>query len=244
MADTGGQGERLQKVLAAVGIASRRRAEELILAGRVAVNGVVVTRLGTRVGPEDRITVDGRPIERTPHYVYFMLNKPPGVLSTARDERGRRTVVDLVRSPVRVYPVGRLDAPSEGLILLTNHGELTHRLLHPRYAVPREYLVWVTPPAQEEQIERLRQGVQIDGWRTSPAEVRRGPSGALRMIIHEGHKRQIRLMCRAVGLTVTRLIRVRLGPLSLGGLRPGAWRELRPDEVAALLAAVHLAPGE
>lgn len=234
------EGERLQKVLAAAGVASRRRAEEMIQAGRVAVNGAVVTQLGTRVGERDRIAVDGKPISRRPSYTYILLNKPLGVLSTARDERGRRTVLDLVKTSARVYPVGRLDATSEGVILLTNHGDLTFRLLHPRHEVPREYHVSVSPPPTTAQLEQLRQGVEIEGWRTGPAEVSRAPGGALRMIIHEGHKHQIRLMCQAVGLTVERLVRVRLGPLTLGHLGPGEWRELRPAEVKALLEAAGL----
>ncbi|MGH2459583.1 MAG: pseudouridine synthase [Chloroflexota bacterium] len=234
------EGERLQKALAAAGVASRRHAEELIQAGRVEVNGAVVTRLGTRVGPRDRVAVDGKLVSRVPLFTYIVLNKPVGIVSTARDERGRRTVVDLVKAPVRVYPVGRLDATSEGLILLTNHGDLTFRLLHPRHEVPREYHVWVSPPPTAEQLERLRGGVEIEGWRTGPAEVTRGPGGALRIVIHEGHKRQIRLMCQAVGLNVERLVRVRLGPLELGRLKPGEWRELRPAEVKALFDAVGL----
>jgi len=234
------EGERLQKVLAAAGVASRRHAEELIQAGRVTVNGKVVTQLGTRVGPRDRITLDGKPVSREQRYTYILLNKPAGVLSTARDERGRRTVLDLVKTPARVYPVGRLDATSEGLILLTNNGELTFRLLHPKHEVPREYHVWVSPPPTEAQLDELRHGVEIDGWRSGPAEVTRGPGGALRMVIHEGHKRQIRLMCQAVGLSVERLVRVRMGPLTLGHLKPGEWRELRPTETQALLKSVGL----
>lgn len=234
------EGERLQKILAAAGVASRRRAEELIVAGRVTVNGKVVTELGTRVGPADRIAVDGVPVTRKRRDTYILLNKPPGVLSTARDERGRPTVVDLVKTSERVYPVGRLDLLSEGLILLTNNGELAYRLLHPKHEVPREYLVWVHPQPSGVQLDQLRHGVEIDGWRTGPAEVGRGPNGALRVVIHEGRKRQIRLMCQAVGLTVDRLVRVRMGPLTLGHLKPGEWRELRPTEIQALLKSVGL----
>lgn len=233
-------GERLQKVLAAAGVASRRRAEELIQAGRVAVNGKVITQLGTRVGPADQIAVDGKLISRQSHHTYIVLNKPVHVLSTARDERGRPTVVDLVKTRERVYPVGRLDAASEGLVLLTNHGELTYRLLHPKHKVPREYHVWVTPTPTEAQLEQLRRGVEIQGWRTGPAEVSRIPGGAIRLIIHEGHKRQIRLMAEAVGLNVERLVRTRIGPLTLGRLKPGEWRELRPAEVEALKRAAGL----
>jgi len=163
-----------------------------------------------------------------------MLNKPEGVVSTAQDERGRRTVVDLVRAPERVYPVGRLDLDSEGLILLTNDGELTFRLLHPRHELPREYYVWVVPNPTDEQLAQLRQGVAIEDWRTSPDRIARRPGGALSFVIHEGHKRQIRLMCQAVGLQVVKLVRVRFGPLDLGPLKPGEWRPLRPEEVEAL----------
>jgi 23S rRNA pseudouridine2605 synthase len=230
-------GERLQKALAAAGVASRRAAEELIQAGRVAVNGAVVTQLGTKVGPADRISVDGKPVNRRPQHTYVLLNKPVGVLSTAKDEHGRRTVLDLVPASERVYPVGRLDLDSEGLILLTNDGELTFRILHPKHELPREYHVWVSPNPTEAQLDELRAGVTIEGWQTSPARVARRPGGALAITIHEGHKRQIRLMAEAVGLRVTKLVRVRLGPLTLGALRPGEWRPLRPDEVEALRLA-------
>jgi 23S rRNA pseudouridine2605 synthase len=194
----------------------------------------VVTQLGSKVGPSDRIAVDGKPVDRAPHHTYILLNKPVGVLSTARDDRGRRTVVDLVDTPERVYPVGRLDLDSEGLILLTNDGELAFRLLHPRHEIPREYRVWVTGTPTDEQIARLQSGVEIEGWTSGPAVVRRQPGDALSVVIHEGHKRQVRLMCHAVGLGVSRLVRVRLGRLTLGALKPGEWRELQPDEVAAL----------
>jgi 23S rRNA pseudouridine2605 synthase len=226
--------QRLQKALATAGVASRRQAEEMIVAGRITVNDRVVTELGTKVGSADRIAVDGRQIDRAPHYSYVILNKPVGVLSTARDERGRPTVVDLVKSTDRIYPVGRLDLDSEGLILMTNDGELTFRLLHPRHEIQREYRVWVTPLPTDEQIAILQSGVDLDGWRSGPAIVRRRPGGSLTFIIHEGHKRQIRLMCGAVGLHVSRLSRVRIGQLTMGVLKPGEWRELRPDEVESL----------
>jgi 23S rRNA pseudouridine2605 synthase len=231
-------GERLQKALAAAGVASRRHAEELIAAGRVSVNGEVVTQPGTRVGPEDHLAVDNRPINRSPRFAYLLLNKPAGVLSTAHDERGRRTVLDLIQSRERVYPVGRLDLDSEGLLLLTNDGELTFRLLHPRHELPREYQVWVHPTPTDQQLEQLRQGVEIEGWRTSPAQVRWLSGGSLSVVIHEGHKRQVRRMAEAVGLSVDRLVRVRMGPLTLGKLQPGEWRSLRPEEVEKLKGAV------
>jgi pseudouridine synthase len=214
----------------------------MIAAGRVAVNGQIVTTPGTRVGPQDRLAVDGRTISRATSHTYVMLNKPVGYVSTARDERGRRTVLDLIQTPHRIYPVGRLDLDSEGLLLLTNDGELTFRVLHPRHELPREYHVWVTSTPSEDQLNRLRQGVEIEGWRTGSAQVSRRPGGSLSMTIHEGHKRQVRLMCQAVGLDVSRLLRARLGPLSLGSLKPGEWRELRPTELAALRRAVGLDP--
>lgn len=235
------QGERLQKVLAAAGVASRRTAEDLITAGRVAVNGQIITQLGTRVLPGDKVSLDGRPIGRQATYVYVMLNKPAGVLSTARDERGRPTVVDLVGLPQRVYPVGRLDVDSEGLLLLTNDGDLTFRLLHPSHEIPKEYLVWVTPPPSVEQLQHLREGVEIAGERTAPARIVRRPDGVLSVTIHEGRKRQIRQMAAAEGLQVRRLLRIREGPLELGNLKTGSWRELQSFEVEALREATGLA---
>lgn len=237
------RGERLQKALAAAGVASRRHAEELIAAGRVAVNGQTVTQLGTRVSPSDRVSVDGKLIPRVPQYRYVMLNKPLGVISSAHDEHGRRTVVDLVPTSIRVYPVGRLDFDSEGLILLTNDGELTFRLLHPRHEIPKEYFVWLNPPPTDAQLKQLRDGVEIVGGRTRPAGVARRSGGAVSVTIHEGRKRQIRQMAAAVGLDVARLVRVRVGPLSLGNLGLGEWRELRPAEVTALREAAGLETG-
>lgn len=235
-------GERLQKVLAAAGVASRRSAEDLIRAGRVTVNQKIITEMGVRVSPTDQILVDGKPINRTPRHTYVLLNKPIGVVSTAHDEHGRRTVLDLVKTPERVYPVGRLDYDSEGLLLLTNDGELTFRLLHPRHEIPREYHVWVTPSPNEEQLAQIRRGVEIEGKRTQPAEVRRLPGGFLSVTIREGRKRQVRLMSEAVGLRVNRLRRVRMGPLTLGSLQPGQWRELGPTEVQALIRAAGPGP--
>ena len=234
MSDTTASGDRLQKALAAAGVASRRAAEELIVAGRVTVNGKVVDELGTRVLPTDTLGVDGKAINRTPSYTYIVLNKPTGVLSTAKDSHGRRTVLDLVVHRDRVYPVGRLDLDSEGLLLLTNDGELTFHILHPKHELEREYEAWVTPAPTDDQLEKLRRGIDLNGWVTSPAQVRRRPGGTLGIIIHEGHKRQVRLMCQAVGLRVIRLVRIRLGPLVLGTLKSGKSRELRPAELAEL----------
>lgn len=231
--------ERLQKALARAGVASRRKAEGLIRAGRVRVNGQVVTELGTRVDPErDVITVNGQPISQPVSHTYILLHKPRGVLSTTSDPHGRPTVLDLVRMEARVYPVGRLDRDSEGLILLTDDGELTHRLTHPRYEHEREYRVLVEGRVSERALQRLQEGVELEDGLTWPAQVERleeeGDGTWLRMVIHEGRKRQVRRMCRAVGHPVRQLIRVRMGPLTLGELRAGEWRYLTTGEVKAL----------
>jgi len=236
-------GQRLQKVIAAAGVSSRRHAEELIRAGRVAVDGRTVTELGTRVGPDARITVDGGPIAAV-RLVYYALHKPTGHVSTASDPEGRPTVLDLVPRGERVYPVGRLDYDSEGLVLLTNDGELTQRLLHPSHEVEREYYVLVWEPVLPDQLRELRSGVEIDGGVTAPAGVHvtvSGPEGVwLRLVIREGRNRQVRRMCASVGLDVRRLVRTRLGPIELGDLPSGRYRPLRPQEVGALRGAAAL----
>ncbi len=232
-------GERLQKVLAATGFGSRRSCEELIAAGRVTVNGEVAV-LGRRVDPEhDLVEVDGAPIGVRPGLVYYLLNKPTGVVSTSRDTHGRPTVVDLVPSEPRVYSVGRLDADTEGLLLLTNDGELANRIAHPSGGVDKEYLATVrggrvTPSA----IRSLREGIELDDGRTAPAKVSQPDVGVLRLTIHEGRNRQVRRMCEAVGHPVERLVRTRIGPLADRSLRPGEWRELTADERRALVEAV------
>ncbi len=231
--------ERLQKVLAHAGIASRRGAEALILEGRVKVNGEVVKELGTKADPShDVIQVDGRPVGKPEAPVYVALNKPRGVLSSARDTRGRTTVVDLVRHRARLYPVGRLDLDSEGLILLTNDGALALRLAHPRYEHEKEYRVLVEGRPDEEALRRLREGIGLEGGRTRPARVWRERETAegtwLRMVLREGRKRQIRRMIEVVGQRVLRLIRVRMGPIELGDLQPGAYRPLTPAELQAI----------
>ncbi len=232
--------ERLQKVLAHAGVASRRKAEEMISAGRVKVNGEVVTMLGTRVDVEhDVIQVDGCTV-RPEAPVYVLLHKPRGVLSAASDARGRVTVVDLVPHRARLYPVGRLDLDSEGLVLLTNDGALALRLAHPRYEHEKEYRVLVAGQPDEEALDRLRRGIGLEGGRTRPAQVGvegRGGGGTwLRIVLREGRKRQIRRMLEAVGYEVLRLIRVRMGPLQLGRLKPGEHRELTPAELRAIRA--------
>lgn len=231
--------ERLHKVLAHAGVESRRAAEEMILAGRVTVNGEVCNVLGTKVDPEhDAITVDGRPIPKRVKRVYIMLNKPAGYITTVYDPESRATVMDLVPRNARIYPVGRLDANSEGLILLTNDGEFANSLAHPRYAYEKEYHVSVPGTVREEDLQRLRGGVEIDGGMTSPAGARVLSSDGrvtwLSITIHEGRNRQIRRMLHALGYRVDRLMRVRVGPLWLGSLPRGAFRHLTPAEVRKL----------
>jgi 23S rRNA pseudouridine2605 synthase len=231
---TSPEGERLQKVLARVGIASRRASEDLIEAGRVTVNGEVAA-LGRRVDVAgDRVEVDGTPIPIAPGLVHLLLNKPRGVLSTADDPQGRPTVVDLVPAEPRVFPVGRLDADSEGLLLLTNDGDLTHRLTHPSFGVDKEYLVEVDGEPSRGALARLREGVDLEDGRTAPAKVAQLDARLLRITIHEGRNRQVRRMCDAVGHPVLRLVRTRIGPITDRSLKPGEWRALTQDEVRAL----------
>lgn len=231
--------ERLQKILARAGLASRREAERWIEAGRVTVNGRVA-RLGDKADPErDDIRVDGEPLRRPERPVYVALHKPRGVVSSLEPQGPRRTVRDLVDLPERVYPVGRLDLESEGLILLTNDGELANLLTHPRYGVEKEYRVLLNRLPDEEQLEAWRHGVVLpSGERTLPARVwveSQTPKGAwVRVVMKEGRKRQIREVAATLGLRVKRLIRVRIGTLRLGNLPSGAWRPLTDREVEAL----------
>jgi 23S rRNA pseudouridine2605 synthase len=231
-------GERLQKVLAATGWGSRRVCEELIAAGRVTVNGEVAT-LGRRVDVDaDVVEVDGVPIGVRPGLVYYLLNKPAGVVTTSRDTHGRSTVVELVPSEPRVFSVGRLDAATEGLLLLTNDGELANRVAHPSHGVEKEYLAEVEGgKVAAGKIRALREGVELDDGRTTPARVSQPETGVLRITIHEGRNRQIRRMCEAIGHPVRRLVRTRIGPLTDRSLKPGDWRELRPEERRALAEA-------
>jgi 23S rRNA pseudouridine2605 synthase len=237
-------GERLQKVLARVGVGSRRVCEELIADGRVTVNGVVPI-LGRRVDPaHDRVELDGVPLPLEPGLVHYLVNKPRGVVSTAEDTHGRPTVVSLVPDRPRVYPVGRLDRDSEGLLILTNDGELTHRLTHPSFGVPKEYLVEVTGTPTSGDVRRLRQGVELEDGPTAPARVAVVAPNLLRIVIHEGRNRQIRRMAEAVGHPVVRLVRTRIGPLTDPSLGPGAYRLLTFDEVRGLAtAAAPAGPG-
>ncbi|MBK02174.1 MAG: MFS transporter [Acidimicrobiaceae bacterium] len=228
--------ERLQKALARSGVASRRLSEELIGAGRVTVNGQLAT-LGDKVGASDRIELDGVPILRDPDLVHYLLHKPREVVSTANDPHGRPTVVDLVPSESRVFPVGRLDTDSEGLIVLTNDGDLTHRLTHPSFGVAKEYLAHVEGLPTRLALRRLREGVELDDGPTAPAEVSMPQDGLLKLVIHEGRNRQVRRMCAAVGYPVIRLVRVRIGPITDKDLAAGAWRTLTMEEVRSLYAA-------
>ena len=228
------EGERLQKVLARAGLGSRRACEELIEEGRVTVNGEVAI-LGRRVEiAADQVAVDGVIIGVAPGLVHYLLNKPRGVVCTASDPQGRPTVVELVPSDARVYPVGRLDTDTEGLLLLTNDGELTHRLTHPSFGVEKEYLAEVEGEPSRGSLRILREGVALDDGTTAPAKVSAVSPSLLKIVIHEGRNRQVRRMCEAIGHPVQRLVRTRIGPLRDGSLEPGAWRVLTVDEVRAL----------
>ncbi len=247
---------RLQKVLSQAGIASRRAAETLMAEGRVTVNGTTVREMGTKADPAvDDIRVDGRRVKGAERLRYLLLNKPAGYVSTRSDPQRRPTVIDLLRG-VReyVYPVGRLDYDTEGLLLLTNDGDLAARLTHPRHGVERTYEAQVAGMPDERALERLRTGIPLDGRRTLPAEVEllnkgrsgHGPAtsghgprthGVLRLTIREGRNRQVRRMLEAVGHPVRSLHRTRIGPIADRQLRPGQWRDLRAQEIAALKAA-------
>jgi 23S rRNA pseudouridine2605 synthase len=227
-------GERLQKVLARAGIGSRRVCEDLIADGRVRVNGEVAV-LGRRVDPDsDLVEVDGAAIGVRPGLVHYLLNKPTGVVTTAEDPQGRPTVVDLVPDEPRVFPVGRLDLDTEGLLLLTNDGELTHRLTHPSFGVDKEYVAHVVGAPTRAELRVLREGVELDDGPTAPAQVALVAPEVIRIVIHEGRNRQVRRMCEAIGHPVQRLVRTRIGPLADRRLKPGHWRPLTVDEVRAL----------
>ncbi len=228
--------ERLQKVLARSGVASRRVSEHLIEAGRVTINGQVAT-LGDKAGESDRIELDGIPVLTDPDLVHYLLNKPRDVVSTAQDPEGRSTVVDLVPTDTRVFPVGRLDADSEGLIIVTNDGDLTQRLTHPSFGVSKEYLAHVEGVPSPSALRRLREGIELEDGPTAPAEVSMPQDGALRLVIHEGRNRQVRRMCAAIGHPVLRLVRVRIGPIMDPSLAAGEWRNLTRDEVHSLYEA-------
>jgi 23S rRNA pseudouridine2605 synthase len=223
---------RLNAFLARAGVASRRRADELIKAGRVTVNGAP-GQLNTIVGAHDRVEVDGQEVARQ-RLAYVLLHKPAGVVTTARDPQGRPTVVGLVPPEPRVVPVGRLDADATGALLLTNDGQLAHRLAHPRYGVEKTYVAEVEGDPDENALQRLRDGVELEDGRTAPAEARRLAPGCVALVLHEGRKHQVKRMLAAVGHPVTRLHRSAYAGLTLDGLEPGAWRELEAPEVKRL----------
>ncbi len=229
---------RLAKFLASAGVASRRGAEELVRSGRVAVAGDPVTDPARDVGPADAVALDGEPVTEAPGRAVYAVNKPAGVVSTVSDPQGRPTVVALVPSSFRLYPVGRLDIDTTGLILLTNDGGLAHQLTHPRYEVPKTYrAVLARAPVRDRALVALRQGVMLDDGPTAPARVRRLAADTIELQIHEGRKRQVKRMCELVGHPVRRLERVAFGPLALGDLAPGAHRSLSANEISALASA-------
>jgi 23S rRNA pseudouridine2605 synthase len=235
-------GERLQKVLARAGLGSRRACEELIAAGKVRVNGEVA-ELGRRVDTEhDRVEVEGTPLSLRAGLVYYLLNKPVGVVTSAADPGGRPTVTAMVPKDPRVFPVGRLDINTEGLLLLTNDGDLAQRLSHPSFGVEKEYLAVVEGEPSPGDVRRLRQGVELEDGKTAPARVALTPPNVVRITIHEGRNRQVRRMCEAIGHPVRRLVRTRIGPISDRQLRPGQWRALTTNEVRALERATTARP--
>ena len=234
--------ERLQKVMAEAGVASRRASEKLIATGHVQVNGQTVTTLGTKVTAKDKIEVDGVPLHREKQ-VYYLLNKPRGVISSAHDEKGRRTVVDILREDEieeRIYPVGRLDYDTTGLLLLTNDGALANKMMHPKFAVDKTYVAKVKGLISNDDLKQLRTGVKVDGRRTKPAKTRlkgtdrEKKTSIVQLTIHEGHYHQVKRMLAAVGHPVIKLHRESYGFLNLQGVRPGDYRELRPEEVKRL----------
>lgn len=226
--------ERLQKLLARVGVGSRRVVEDMIAEGRISVNGEVA-ELGRRADPDvDSIEIDGTLVGVRPDTVWYLLNKPAGVVTTASDPHGRPVVIDLVPGEPRVFPVGRLDLDTEGLLLLTNDGEVTHRLTHPSYGVEKEYLAHVEGRPGRGALRRLREGVELEDGLTAPAKVSAVEPEVIRLVIHEGRNRQVRRMCEAVGHPVRRLVRVRIGPITDRSLAPGEHRRLAVGEVRAL----------
>lgn len=240
--------ERLQKIIAAAGITSRRAAEELILAGRVAVNGTIVTELGSKADPrKDLVTLDGQPIKPADKLYYVLLHKPAGYVTSLKDPQGRQLVTELVKEiGERLFPVGRLDYNSEGLLLLTNDGEWANRLMHPRHQVDKEYHVRVRGKVDPQQIRKLAEGIELEDGPTAAATVNLLKSDQqndwLSITIREGRNRQVRRMCAAVGLAVVRLRRIRYGSLTLGGLQPGEFRLLTKAEAQSLDAPAPARP--
>ncbi len=231
-------GERLQKVLARIGVGSRRVCEDLIFAEKVTVNGEIAI-LGRRVTPGvDVIAVNGSVLSTLPDAITYLLNKPAGTITTASDPQGRPTVIELVPSEPRVFPVGRLDYDTEGLLLLTNDGTLAHRLTHPSFGVEKEYLAHVEGEPSRAALRQLREGIELEDGMTAPAKVSAVTPELLKIVIHEGRNRQVKRMCEAVGHPVQRLVRTRIGPLADPQLEPGAFRVVTSDEMLELQRAV------
>ncbi len=230
--------ERLQKYMARCGAASRRRSEELIAEGRVAVNGKTVTELGFKVAEGDSVTLDGKTLLPESRKVYIALNKPVGYVSTVKDERGRKTLLDLVDVPERIYPIGRLDYDTSGLILLTNDGEIYNKVIHPREEKNKVYIALVQGILSKEEVRSFETGLEIEGYLTSPAELKTkrilGRNAEIEITIHEGRNRQVRKMCEKIGHPVITLKRVSIGRIALGDLPAGKWRYLTEKEVEQL----------
>ena len=226
---------RLAKFLATAGVASRRASEEIVRARRVSVNGETITDPARDVTGADAVTVDGKPIADQSARVVYAVNKPAGIVSTASDPQGRPTVVSLVRTAARLYPVGRLDIDTTGLILLTNDGDLAHRLTHPSFEVPKTYRAVLTnPPIRDRELRQLREGIRLEDGYTAPARARRMSNDTIELTLHEGRNRQVKRMCDAIGHPVRRLQRVAFGSLELGTLASGTHRRLTEEEVAQL----------
>ncbi|MCX7746618.1 MAG: rRNA pseudouridine synthase [Clostridia bacterium] len=230
---------RLQKYLAECGVASRRKSEELIKSGQVAINGKVVTELGTKVSEKDEVTVEGRLVSQTEQKVYVLLNKPTGYVTTVKDQFGRASVVDLIKEiRERVYPVGRLDYDTSGLLILTNDGELTYHLTHPKHEIEKVYNAFIEGVPTEEEIKRFQEGLKIEDYITSPAKFRiikkENRNTWVEIVIHEGKNRQVRKMCEAIGHKVIALKRIAIGSIILGNLEEGKWRYMRNEELDAL----------
>lgn len=229
--------ERVQKTMARLGIASRRASEELIVDGQVEVNGEVA-ELGDKVSETDELKVNGVIYSHKPDLVTYLLNKPAEVLSSASDDRGRTTVVDVVENNDRLFPIGRLDYMTEGLILITNDGDLAYRCTHPSFGLEKTYLVELAKPAKPHDLRMLREGVELEDGVTHPASVSQPQPKMLKLTIHEGRNRQVRRMCEAIGNECLRLVRTNYGPLSLNGLAPGEYRKLGTDDLNSLYAAL------
>lgn len=232
-----GEAQRLQKILSAAGLASRRQAEEFIVAGRIHVNGQRAVLGDRAIANKDLITLDDVPIMVDESRAYYLLNKPRGVISTVRDTHDRLAVVDLLPPEPPVYPIGRLDADSEGLLILTNDGELTNRLTHPKFKVEKEYLVLLDRPVQPQVLRAIKVGVELDDGITLPAKVTELEGAGVRITISEGRNRQIRRMFEVFNYDVIRLIRIRIGPISDPGLKSGIYRQLKANELRSLWSA-------